>query len=434
MDLKWLDMKFEMTPGEILAAARAPEPGDEGYDPFDAFDQAQGADHSIDPYAIYAELLAQCPVRWGSMSEMLGTVSVSDLMAGERKIVNVLSYEGVEAALRDGATFSSAGYAESMGLVMGHTILEMDEPEHGQYRRLLQQAFTRREMERWEHEIVNPVLNHYIDAFVDRGRADLVHELMFVFPVHVIAIALGLPEADLPAFYRRAVEITNMATQIERGFAASQWLYAYLEPVVEDRRTEPQEDLISLLAHAELDGQRLTNDEIIAFCRLLLPAGAETTYRAASNMMVGLLSDPAQLDAVRADRSLVTAAVEESLRWEAPLTGISRTATADAEVDGIEIEAGTAVNTTLGSANHDPSRWEDPEKFDIFREPKAHLAFATGPHLCLGIHLARMEMRAVLECLLDRLPGLRLDPEAEAPDIVGLAFRAPAAIPVVWDA
>ena len=427
-------MKFEMTPGEILAAARAPEPGDEGYDPFDAFDQAQGGDYSIDPYAVYAELLAQCPVHWGSMSEMLGTVSVSDLMAGDRKIVNVLSYDGVEAALRDGATFSSAGYAESMGLVMGHTILEMDEPEHGQYRRLLQQAFTRREMERWEHEIVNPVLNHYIDAFVDRGRADLVHELMFVFPVHVIAIALGLPEADLPAFYRRAVEITNMATQIERGFAASQWLYDYLEPVVEDRRAEPQEDLISLLAHAELDGQRLTNDEIIAFCRLLLPAGAETTYRAASNMMVGLLSDPAQLDAVRADRSLVTAAVEESLRWEAPLTGISRTAAADAVVDGIEIEAGTAVNTTLGSANHDSSRWEDPEKFDIFREPKAHLAFATGPHLCLGIHLARMEMRAVLECLLDRLPGLRLDPEAEPPDIVGLAFRAPAAIPVVWDA
>ena len=111
-------------------------------------------------------------------------------------------------------------------------------------------------MERWEQEIVNPVLDHYVDAFVDRGRADLVGELMFVFPVHVIAIALGLPEADLPAFYRRAVEITNMGNEIERGFAASQWLYDYLEPVVEARRSEPREDLISLLAHAELDGQR----------------------------------------------------------------------------------------------------------------------------------------------------------------------------------
>ena len=426
-------MKFEMTPGEILAAARAPEPGDEGYDPFDAFDEARGANYAIDPYEIFAEHRGKCPVHWGSMSELLGTVSVSDVMAGEREMVNLLSYDGVEAALRDGATFSSASYAESMGLVMGHTILEMDEPEHGQYRRLLQQAFTRREMERWEHEIVNPVLNHYIDAFVDRGRADLVAELMFMFPVHVIAIALGLPEADLPAFYRRAVEITNMANEIERGFAASQWLYDYLEPVVEDRRAKPKEDLISLLAHAKLDGQRLTNDEIIAFCRLLLPAGAETTYRAASNMMVGLLSNPAQLDAVRADRSLVTAAVEESLRWEPPVTGISRTTVADAVVGGIEIKAGTAVNTTLGSANHDPSRWDDPERFDIFRQPQAHLAFATGPHLCLGIHLARMEMRAVLERLLDRLPNLRLDPDAEPPEIVGLVFRAPASLPVVWD-
>ena len=162
-------MKFAMTPGEILAAARAPEPGDEGYDPFDAFDQAQGAEHSINPYEVYTELLAQCPVHAGSVSEMLGAVSVSDLMAGERQIVNVLSYDGVEAVLRDGATFSSAGYAESMGLVMGHTILEMDEPEHGQYRKLIQQAFTRREMERWEHEIVNPVLTHYIRRLCTPG-------------------------------------------------------------------------------------------------------------------------------------------------------------------------------------------------------------------------------------------------------------------------
>ena len=426
-------MKFEMTPDEILTAARAPEPGDEGYDPFDAFDEAQAIDEVPNPYPKFAELLAECPVHHGSLAPRFGRGLVSELLAGERPIANVMSYAGVERVLRDGATFSSAGYADSMGLVMGHTILEMDEPEHGQYRKLIQQAFTRREMERWEHEIVYPVLNHYIDAFADRGRADLVGELMFVFPVHVIAIALGLPEADLPGFYRRAVEITNMATQIERGFAASQWLYDFLEPVVEDRRAGSQEDLISLLAHAELDGQRLTNDEIIAFCRLLLPAGAETTYRAASNMMVGLLSNPEQLDAVRADRSLVTAAVEESLRWEAPLTGISRTATADAVVDGIEIQAGTSVNTSMGSANHDPSRWDDPERFDLFRQPKAHIAFATGPHLCLGIHLARMEMRAVLECLLDRLPGLRLDPAAPAPEIVGMAFRAPAAIPVVWD-
>ncbi len=426
-------MKFEMTPDQILAAARAPEPGDEEYDPFDAFDQAQGVGGVSDPYPKFAELLTECPVHHGSLASHFGKASPTELLAGEQPVVNVMSYDGVEQVLRDGSLFSSAGYAESMGLVMGHTILEMDEPEHGQHRKLIQQAFTRREMERWEHEIVNPVLNHYIDAFADRGRADLVDELMFVFPVHVIAIAMGLPETDLPAFYRRAVEITNMANEMERGFAASQWLYAYLEPVVEDRRTNPQEDLISLLAQAELDGQQLTNDEIIAFCRLLLPAGAETTYRAASNMMAGLLSEPAQLDAVRADRSLVMEAVEEALRWEAPLTGISRTATEDTEVEGVEVVAGSVVTTHLGSANHDFTRWDDPDRFDIFRQSKSHLSFATGPHLCLGIHLARMEMRAVLECLLDRLPGMRLDPDAEPPAIAGLGFRSPASLPVIWD-
>ncbi len=427
-------MKFQMTPAEMLKAARAPEPGDEGYDPFEANDQAHLAQEGVpDPYPVFSELLAKCPAHVGSMSEIAGATTTSDLLAGERQVVNVLSFDGVEAVLRDGAIFSSAGYADSMGLVMGHTILEMDEPEHGRYRKLIQQAFTRREMERWEREIVIPVLDHYVDAFAERGRADLVAELMFVFPMHVIAIALGLPETDLPAFYRRAVEITNMANEVERGFAASQWLYDYLEPVVESRRAEPRDDLISLLAHRELEGTRLTNDEIIAFCRLLLPAGAETTYRAASNMMVGLLCNPDQLEAVNQDRSLMTAAVEESLRWETPLVGIGRTAIADEVVDGVEIPAGAAVNISLGCANRDPSKFEDPDRFDIFRESKSHISFATGPHLCLGIHLARMEMRATLTCLLDRLPGLRLDPEAEPPKILGWGFRSPAALHVVWD-
>ena len=427
-------MKFQMTPAEMLNAARAPEPGDEGYDPFEATNQAHLAQDGVpDPYPVLSELLSKCPAHLGSMSEITGAVTTSDLLAGERQMVNILSFDAAEAVLRDGSTFSSAGYAESMGLVMGHTILEMDEPEHGRYRKLIQQAFTRREMERWEREIVIPVLDHYVDAFAERGRADLVAELMFVFPMHVIAIALGLPETDLPAFYRRAVEITNIANEVERGFAASQWLYDYLEPVVESRRAEPRDDLISLLAHSELEGTQLTNDEIIAFCRLLLPAGAETTYRAASNLMVGLLCNPDQLEAVNQDRSLLTAAVEESLRWETPLVGIGRTAVADELVDGVEIPAGAAVNISLGCANRDPSKFEEPDRFDIFRESKSHISFATGPHLCLGIHLARMEMRATLTCLLDRLPGLRLDPETDPPKILGWGFRSPAALHVVWD-
>lgn len=434
-------MQFSMTPAQILALARAPEPGDPDpdYDPFEAFDRALGSADVADPYPVFADLRGECPVHAGSQAHRFGSgPSMADLMAGDQPIYNVYSYEAVETVLKDGETFSSTGYAKSMGLVMGHTILEMDEPEHGRYRRLLQQAFTRKEMERWEVEIVGPIVHHYIDAFADRGHADLVGEFAFVYPVHAISVALGLPEADLPIFYRKAVEITNLSSEPMRGFAASQWLYDYLLPHVQQRREQPQGDLISILATAEIDdpergAQRLTDDEIIAFLRLLLPAGAETTYRSTSNLLFGLLTNPDQLAAVVADRSLVPQAVEEAVRWEPPLTGISRTASVDTEVCGVPIPAGASVAVCMGAANRDPSRWDDADRFDIFRPQRPHASFANGPHLCLGIHLARMEMRVALEAVLDRLPGLRLDPAADAPAITGLGFRSPHHLRVVWD-
>jgi cytochrome P450 len=354
-------------------------------------------------------------------------------MLDEGPTYTVFSYRGVEQVLRDHETFSSAGYAKSMGLVMGHTILEMDEPEHGRYRRLIQQAFTRKEMDRWEHEFVRPTVNAAIDSFIDRGRADLVKELTFSFPNQVIAQAMGLPEEDRPQFYRWGVEITNMASEPERGFAASIALGEYFGRLVAQRRPDPGPDLISLLAQAELDGQRLTDEEIFAFLRLLLPAGSETTYRSSSNLLFGLLSNPDQLDALRGDRSLLPAAIEEGLRWEPPLTGIARTAVVDTEIDGVAVPAGASVGVCLGAANHDPARFDRPHEFDILRGPVNHLSFASGPHMCLGMHLARMETAVMLELLLDRLPNLRLDGDADDVRIMGFTFRAPRSLPVLFD-
>lgn len=186
-----------------------------------------------------------------------------------------------------------------------------------------------------------------------------------------------------------------------------------------------------MLAQAELDGQRLTDDEIIAFLRLLLPAGAETTYRSSSNLMFGLLSNPDQLAALRDDRSLMPQAIEEGVRWDPPLTSIGRTCTKDTMVEGVLIPAGSPVQVCMAAANRDPSRWERPDEFDIFREPKQHMSFAFGPHMCLGMHLARMETTVAVSALLD-LPDLRLDPDAVDVHVSGLAFRAPAALPVVF--
>jgi cytochrome P450 len=402
-------------------------------DAFEIFDRASGVGIVRDPYPRLAELRAESPVFKGRLDQALGLPERPEsALWRDREHYAALGYDAVSQVLHDGETFSSSGYADSMGLVMGHSILEMDEPEHTAYRGLIQQAFTRKAMEQWERCVVRPIVHACIDAFVDRGHADLVRELTFPFPIQVIAALLGLPEEDLPTFHRRAVELISIAVDIEKGLKASQELRDYFATVLSVRRAEPRHDVISVLAQAELDGQRLTDEEIFAFLRLLLPAGAETTYRSSSNLLFGLLNDLPQLDALRADHSLMRPAIEEGLRWEPPLTSIMRTATRDVEVCGVRIPKGAVVTVSMGAANHDPARWPDPERFDIHRQNRPHIAFAAGPHTCLGLHLARMETVVAMDAILDRLPNLRLDPEAEDVHVTGVTFRAPQRLPVVF--
>ena len=402
------------------------------YDPFEEFNKAMGAGVVRTPYPIFAEFRKQGPIIKLDLSAMTGGQSLPAAgLAGDFYIA--VTHEAVSHVLRDAKTFSSKGYEEIMGPVMGHTILEMDEPEHSRYRGLIQQAFTRKMQAQWEAELIGPIVHGLIDRFADRGRAELVGELTFPFPVHVIAGMLGLPEEDLPRFHRWAVELISVHHDHDRGMAASRKLAEYFGSILERCRKDPKDDLISLLSQAELDGQRLADGDIFAFLRLLLPAGAETTYRSSSNLLFGLLSNPDQLQAVRTDRALIPQAIEEGLRWEAPLPGITRRATRDVEIFGVKIPKGAQVAVSMGSANHDETRYENPERFDIFRPVKQHMAFAFGPHRCLGMHLARLETRVVLEAVFDRLPGLRLDPEAQDIHITGQAFRAPASLPVVFD-
>ncbi|MFQ5512874.1 MAG: cytochrome P450 [Myxococcota bacterium] len=408
----------------------------ENLDPFDEFNRAMGAGLVRDPYPIFAAFRQQGPIVKLDVSALTGPGhgEAPDPLGGVKEIYMAVTHEAVSHVLRDAETFSSRGYEDIMGVVMGHTILEMDEPEHSRYRGLIQQAFTRKMQARWESDLVAPIVHELIDRFISRGRADLVRELTFPFPVNVIAGMLGLPAEDLPQFHRWAIELISVSYKWERGMAASRKLATYFGGLLAERRREPREDLLTLLARAELeDGQRLSDEDIFAFLRLLLPAGAETTYRSSSNLIFGLLSHPDQLEALRKDRRLIPQAIEEGLRWEAPLTGITRRTTREVEIFGVKIPAGATVAVNLGSANHDEKRYERPEEFDIFREPKQHMAFAFGPHRCLGMHLARMETQVVLNAILDQLTDLRLDPEAEDVHITGQAFRAPASLPVLFD-
>jgi cytochrome P450 len=411
------------------------------YDPFEEFNRSAGIGLVENPYPMFALVRAEHTIKredFGEMMvpdevdediELLGTLNLDESVS----VFTAYGFDAVQQVLKDGETFSSAGYADVMGPVFGHSILEMDEPEHHTYRGLVQQAFSRKAMEIWERDLVRGVVDEALDAIVDAKRGDLVRSLTFPFPVLVIARMLGLAPEDLPTFHRQAVEMISAGFEFDRAIAASNALFDYFSAIIAERRKHPSDDVISVLVQAELEGDRLDDAQICSFLRLLLPAGAETTYRSSSNLLYGLLTNTDQLDALRADRSLMPQAIEEGLRWEPPLLGIMRTATRDTEVDGMAIPAGSIVAVNLGSANHDERYWTNAEEFDIFRAPRQHIAFAWGPHMCLGLHLARMETRVALNQVLDRLPNVRLDPDAETPFITGAVFRAPNALPVVWD-
>jgi len=408
---------------EQVTASQAPSVGDDSY--FEVFDDAVAGD-ARDPYPELALARNAQPVQRLEMSDMPHDQA--------HPVFFVYRYDDVLDVLRDGETFSSAHIIEFiMGDVMGRYILVgMDNPEHRRYRALVSAAFRRSALAGWEAELIQPAASELIDRFAGRGRAELVREFTFPYPPKVTAGLLGLPSEDYQQLQRWSTAILSVHSKRDQAIAASAQVEKYLAGILSERRREPREDLISDLAHAELDGERLTAEEIFSFLRLLLPAGVETTYRSTGNLLFSLLSCPGQLDAVRADRSLVPQAVEEALRFETPLLYATRLAVRDTVLSGVPIPAGSTLILMLAAANRDETRWPDPDRFDIFRDPKVHISFGQGPHICLGMHLARVEMRVALNLLLDRLPDLRLDPGGGDPYIRGQVFRSPTALPVLF--
>jgi cytochrome P450 len=400
--------------------------------PFDPFELKDVVSGSIrDPYPLIHELRRQSPVHTGPIDLGEGTALIDPTRPTP---VTVFGFDEVVQVLRDNETFSSCVYEGVMGMVMGRTILQMDEPEHRMSRAMVSPSFRSKMLERWEEELVAVIVNELIDNFIHRGQADLVREVTFNYPVQVIARILGLPRSDYPNFQRWAIELTSVAANWERGMAASASLREYFAAVMEERRASPGDDLISELVQTEVDGVRLTDEEIYSFLRLLLPAGVETTYRASGNLLLALLNDRTQFDALYNDRSLYAQAFEEAVRWEGPVTVILRRAARDTELAGVHIDEGADIALLLASANRDERKYDDPDRFDMFRAVRQHVGFGFGVHVCLGMHLARMESRVAINTLFDRLGPFTLDPSAEAPHIEGMAFRSPLSLPVVFAA
>ncbi|MEY2434842.1 MAG: hypothetical protein QOC92_4567 [Acidimicrobiaceae bacterium] len=380
---------------------------------------------------------------WGALAELRRTYGVvkggpadpASVTGAPKPSYSVLRYDDCARVLRDGDTFSSRIYEGIMGPVMGHTILEMDDPEHRRFRNIAGHAFRHKTLQRWETELIEPLAEEIIDGFAATGEAELAAELTYPFPVQVIARILGLPHEDHPMFQKLAFTLTSVVAGYDASVRASRELAEYLTPIAQQRRADPDDDLISELATAVVDGEQLTDDEIVAYLRLLLPAGSETTYYSTGTLLFALLTHPTQMNEIRADRALIGKAIEELLRWEPAIPFIPRLATKDVTIAGVDIPRGANVTACLGSANRDETRFDDPDRYDIHRPEQQHLAFAFGPHMCLGMHLARIEMRIALNALLDRVPDIRLSPGPAGsptadPHIHGLGFRKPNCLPV----
>jgi cytochrome P450 len=312
---------------------------------------------------------------------------------------------------------------------MGKTIQCMAGDEHRRNRSLVSSAFRPRLMQDFVEAFLTPVAHQLVDAFAGRGEADLVREYTTRYAFTVIARLLDLPPTDFALLKRWGDGLLDYPWNPEAALAASREFTAYLVPIIEERRSHPGEDLISSLTTVEIDGERLDDEEIYSFARLLFPAGADTTYRGLGNLLFAVLTHRDVWKAVCEDAGVIPDVVHEALRWETPVALLPRFAPKDTVWAGSEIPGGHQVLFGMTSANRDPAVFAEPGRFDPWRKEREYVAFGHGLHFCLGSHLARRELEVTLRVLSERLSDLEL---ADAPRVrlSGTVLRGPKALPV----
>ena len=382
-----------------------------------------------DPYSAYRVLRNEAPLLWHE-----GTQSYI-----------ISRYEDVERAFKD-EVFTTANYDWQLEPVHGRTFLQMSGREHAVRRALVVPAFRGAELRRTFMPVIERNCRELIDGFRHDGEADLVAQFATRFPINVIVDMLGLDKADHDRFHTWYTSIIAFLGNLsqdpevtERGLRTREEFAAYMIPIVRQRRAALGDDLLSTLCRAEIDGTRMSDEDIKAFCSLLLTAGGETTDKGIASLFTNLLRHPDQLDAVRRDRSLIARAFAETLRYTPPVHMIMRQPAQDVKLSGGVVPAGSTVTCLIGAANRDEERYADPDTFDIFRREldestafsaaATHLAFALGRHFCVGALLAKTEVEVATNQLLDAMPDLRL---ADGADVVeqGVFTRGPTSLPV----
>jgi pulcherriminic acid synthase len=386
---------------------------------------------AADPYTAYRVMRDSAPLIWHE--------------ATQSYIIS--RYEDVERVFKDKAgQFTTDNYDWQIEPVHGRTILQLSGREHAVRRALVAPAFRGTDLQEKFLPVIERNSRELIDAFRHTGSADLVADYATRFPVNVIADMLGLDKGDHAKFHRWYTAVIaflgNLSGDPEVAAAGERTraeFTEYMLPIIRERRERPGTDLLSALCAAEVDGVRMSDEDVKAFCSLLLAAGGETTDKAIAGIFANLLLHPDQLAAVREDRSLIPRAFAETLRFTPPVHMIMRQSAEEVELSGGTVPPGATVTCLIGAANRDDRRYADPERFDIFREDLTtttafsaaadHLAFALGRHFCVGALLAKAEVEIGVGQLLDAMPDVRLA-EGFEPSEHGVFTRGPQRLPV----
>jgi cytochrome P450 len=392
---------------------------------FEPYDPAFAAD----PYPVYARLREETPIFYSSELGMTMFTRYEDIRAVlidsgfGRSLDHVSTREEIERRRHADGWDRMPNYSRYVHV----NLLEREGPDHTRIRKLVSAALDPRRIRKLRDPI-QLVVDELLRAAAAAGRVEFVSEIAVPLPVHMISELLGWPEGErhrLRPWSAAIVRLYEKDYGIDDEARAEQAVTefaAMLNELADRRRVEPRADLISALVSVQSDGLRLTRDELIATCMLLLNAGHEATVNAAGNGLLALLQNPRQFDRLRNDRSLLPTAIEEMIRYDAPLQLFHRFALADREYKDVKLRKGDSVGLLYGSANRDPYAFEYPDEFDVGRSPNRHFGFGTGSHFCLGAPLARLELDVLIGTFLERFSDVHL--EGEVPRYrAGLVFR-----------
>jgi cytochrome P450 len=382
-----------------------------------------------DPYPAFARAREVAPVQWheGMGLWLAFTHAEANAVLRDRRLGRIWADRQPEERF------------QSFNLIHRNAILEMEPPHHTRLRRLISAAFARGHVERlrpWVEDLAGRLVDQLLEESAGSRPVDLLTGMAEQLPVAVIAELLGVPDADRPLLRPWSNAIVKMyeydrtRQREEDAERAADEFVAYLRGLAAERRANPREDLVShLVTVRDSDGDKLTEDELVTTCILLLNAGHEATVNVTANGTLALLRHPDQLQRLREDRSLLPTAIEEFMRFDSPLQLFERTATEDVEIGGITVGKGQKIAALLGSANHDPAVFAAPETLDVARTENPHITFGAGVHFCIGAPLARVELQASFGALLDRTSSLELGGEpVRRPEFV---IRGLAELPVV---